>query len=121
VTRRAESPGSAREHNEPLLTTVRTPDPGEPAARVAAVEVAVDDFLDDRPEKTIFLLEAALILGQKPVEVMEKHPVEDSAFRMTGTIDSCHIRSSKSRNGPIPSGKDLVSGFLKPGFFSETA
>jgi hypothetical protein len=100
VTRRAESPASAREHNKPLLTTVRTPDPGEPAARVAAVKVALDDFLDDRPEKTIFLLEAALILGQEPVEVMKKHPVEDGPLGMTRAVDSWHDRSHSSRNRP---------------------
>jgi predicted house-cleaning NTP pyrophosphatase (Maf/HAM1 superfamily) len=35
----AEPAGAAGKHDEPLLATVRTPDPGKPAARVAAVEV----------------------------------------------------------------------------------
>jgi len=36
----------------PLLTTVRATDAGEPAAGIAAVEVALHDILDDLPEKT---------------------------------------------------------------------
>jgi len=49
---------------------VRTADAGEPAARIAAVEAALDHLLDDRPEKTVLLLEAALICFQEPIEVM---------------------------------------------------
>ena len=41
MTRRAESPGAAREHNEPLLPTAGTPDAGKPALRIAAVEIAL--------------------------------------------------------------------------------
>ena len=33
--------------------TVRTADPGKPRAGVAAVGVALDDLLDDRPEQPI--------------------------------------------------------------------
>jgi len=35
-----------------LLPTVGTPDAGEPAARIAAVEIALHEILDDLPEKT---------------------------------------------------------------------
>jgi len=51
--------------------------------------MAFGHLLDDRPQKTIFLLEAALILGQEPVEVMKKHPVEDGPLGMTRAVDSC--------------------------------
>jgi hypothetical protein len=34
----------------------RAADPGEAGARVAAVEVALDDILDDRPEMPVLLL-----------------------------------------------------------------
>jgi len=47
----------------------------------------------------------ALVLCQDPVEMMEKHPVEDGPLRMSGKVDSCHDRRQESRNGPIPSGK----------------
>jgi hypothetical protein len=101
MTRWAESPGAAREHDEPLLGAVRTPDAGKPAARIAAVEVAVHDLLDDRPEEAILLLEAALILRQESVEVMKYHPVECSPFRMSRAIDSRHGGRKASRNGPM--------------------
>jgi hypothetical protein len=54
-----------------FLPTIRTADAGEPAARIAAVQITFDDFLDDRPEETVLLLEAALILPQELVEVVE--------------------------------------------------
>jgi hypothetical protein len=88
MARRAESPGAAGEHEKPLLTTVRTPDPGKAALWVAAVEVALNDLLDDWSEIPVLLLKATLILGQEPIEMMEKHPIEDGPFRMSGTIAS---------------------------------
>jgi len=72
MTRGAESPGPAREHDEPLLPTVGTADPGEPAAGIAAVEVALHDVFDDRPEIPILPLETALIFCQEPVEVIKR-------------------------------------------------
>jgi hypothetical protein len=101
MTRRAESPGAAGEHNEPLLPTVGTPDSGEPAAGIAAVKILLDHILDDRPEKTVLPLETTLILNQEPVEMMEKHPVEDGPLRMSRTIDSRHSGRMASRNGPM--------------------
>ena len=49
---------------KPFLTTVRTPDPGKPALRVAAVEITLDHLLDDRPEIPVILLEAIFIVGE---------------------------------------------------------
>jgi len=40
---------------------VRAADPGEARAGVAAVEVALDDLLNDRPEISELLLEAYLV------------------------------------------------------------
>jgi len=65
VTRRAESPGPAGEHDQPLLGAGRTADPSEPAARVAAVQIPLDHLFDDRPEEAALLLEPALILRQE--------------------------------------------------------
>jgi hypothetical protein len=50
---------------------VRTADAGKSTARVAAVEVAFDDLLDDGSEEAVLFLETALILRQEPVEVMK--------------------------------------------------
>ena len=59
-------------------------------------------FLDDRPKEAVFLLEAALIFSQEPIEVMEQHSIEDSLFRMPRTIHSRHGGRIASRNGPRP-------------------
>jgi len=42
----------------------------------------------------------ALILRDKPLEMMEEYPVEDGALRMSGTIESLHGGRMASRNGP---------------------
>ncbi len=38
------------------------------------------DPLDDRPEKTVLLLEAAFVFRKETIEIMEKHSVEDKAY-----------------------------------------
>ena len=48
-----------------------TTDAGKATARVAPVQVALDDLFYDRAEETILLLETALVLGQKTIEVMK--------------------------------------------------
>jgi hypothetical protein len=47
-----------------------------------------------------FPLEAPLVLDEKEVEVMEKHPVEDGALRMARTVDSRHIGNPLSKSVP---------------------
>jgi hypothetical protein len=100
MTRWAESPCPAREHNEPLLGAVGTSDAGEPAAGIAAVKILLDHLLNDRSEKAVLPLETVFIFGLEPLEMMEKHPVENGPLRMAGTIDSRHSRRMVSRNGP---------------------
>jgi hypothetical protein len=80
--------------------TVRTADAGEPAARVARVEIALDHFLDSRPEEAVLLLEAGPVLREEPVEIMKKHAVEDGALGMPRAIDSGPDGRVASRNGP---------------------
>jgi hypothetical protein len=45
-------------------------------------------LLYDRAEKPVLPLEASLVFRQETIEVMKKHPVEDSPLGMSGTIDS---------------------------------
>jgi len=73
---------------------------GKPAARVAAVKVALYHFLDDRSEKTVLSLEPGLIFLKERVKVMEEHPEEHGAFRMSGTVNSCHSKNIDSGNRP---------------------
>ena len=92
MARWAKSTSATGKHDEPLLTTVRTPDACKPAARITAVQIALDHLLDDGSEEAVLSLETALILGQEALKVMEKHTVEHGAFRMSGAIDSCHSK-----------------------------
>ena len=62
MTGRVKAPGLAGERQQVFRMTVRTTDAGESATRVAAVEVALDDLLNDRPEEAVLLLKAALVL-----------------------------------------------------------
>jgi hypothetical protein len=100
MTGGTETAGPAGEHQESFLSTIGTADAGEPAARVTAIEVALDDILDDGPEEAVLLLESALVLRKEPVEVMKQNPVECSALGMSGTIHSRHSGRRASRNGP---------------------
>jgi hypothetical protein len=71
-----------------LPMALGTTDAGKAAARVAAIEISFNDFLDDRAEEAVLLLKAPLILGQETIEVMKKHTVENSPLGMPRTIDS---------------------------------
>jgi len=76
------------------------------------VEIALQDLLDDRPEKIALIRFApkdckactparnGLIFSQEPVEMMEEYPVEDGSLRMAWTIDSRHIGNPDSRSMP---------------------
>ena len=79
---------------------VRTADAGEPAAGIAAVEVALDQLLDNGTEEAVLSLETVLILSQETIEVMKKHLVENRPLGMSRTINPCHNRSFSSGNGP---------------------
>jgi hypothetical protein len=100
MTRRAESACPAGEHHQPLRSAVRTPEAGESATGVAAVEVALDDFPDDRPEMPVLLLEPAFVFRQETIEMREQHPVEDGSLRMSRAIHSRHSGRKTSRTGP---------------------
>jgi hypothetical protein len=53
-----------------FTAAVRAADPGEAGARIAAIEVPLGDFPDDRPEMTGLLLETALVDCQESIEVL---------------------------------------------------
>jgi len=76
---------------------------GESAARIGAVQVALHDLINDRPEEAVLSLETALILREEAVEVMKRHPVEGSPLRMSGAVGSGHSGTLDSRDGPKPS------------------
>jgi len=100
MTRGTKAAGAVRKHKQAFFTAVRTPDAGKPAAGVAAVQIALNDLFDDGTEEAVLLLEAALLLREKAVEIVEKHSIEDRPLGMSVTIDSGHIQSYSSRNAP---------------------
>jgi hypothetical protein len=106
---RAKPSGFAGKHQKMFCPAARAPDPSKSAAGVAAVEIALDDILDDRPEEAVFPLKTPLIFRDEPLEMMEKYPVENSAFRMTRAINSRHVGNEESRNAP-GTGKDKNPG-----------
>jgi len=61
MARPAEAPCFAGERQQLFRMAVRAPDPGKARAGVAAVEITLDHLFDDRPEKTVHLLEATLV------------------------------------------------------------
>ena len=85
-----ESAAATGEVKEPLLTTVRTPDAGKPAAGVAAVEVLLYNILDDWPKEAVLPLETILIFPEESLEIVKKHSVKHRVFRMTPAVDPCH-------------------------------
>ena len=50
MARRAETTSLTGKHQQTLFPTVRAPDAGKPAHRIAAVEILLDNILDDGPE-----------------------------------------------------------------------
>jgi hypothetical protein len=87
MTRWTESASLTGKHQQPLFPTVRAPDAGKPAHRIAAVKILLDNILDDRPEKAVHLLEPILIFSKEQLEIMKYHPIEDGAFRMTPAVN----------------------------------
>jgi hypothetical protein len=55
---------------------------------------------DHRTEEAVLSFKPVLILQKKIIEVMKKHSIENSTFRMTLMIDLCHSSRDDSRNGP---------------------
>jgi hypothetical protein len=64
------------------------------------VQAALDHLLDGGSEVAVLLLEAALVLRQITVEIMEQHPIKGSPLGMSGTIQSRHGGRMASKNGP---------------------
>jgi hypothetical protein len=58
MARGAESAGFAGKHEEALLSTVGTPDTGKTAHRIAAVEILLNNILNNRAKKAILSLKA---------------------------------------------------------------
>jgi len=93
MTRRAESPGPAREHDEPFLGAVGTPDSSEPAAGIAAVEILLHHLPDDRPEKTALIRFA-------PEDCKACTPARNDLHTQPGTCRNDGKAPGKGRSSP---------------------
>ena len=124
---RTEAACLAGKHQKLLHAAVRTADLGEPAAGIAAVKKLLDDALEDRSEIAICLLETFLIFRDEALKIIEKHPIENRALRMTRTIDARHIQDKRSRNGPgknkgrFPGADARIRGRNSPRFLKKTS
>jgi hypothetical protein len=65
MTGRTESTGLAGKQEDVLLPTAWTPDAGKATHRISAVEILLDNILDDWTKISIFLLETILIFSEK--------------------------------------------------------
>jgi hypothetical protein len=100
MTGGTEPPGLVGKHQKMFRPAAWAPDPGKPAAGIAAIEIFFDNILDDRPEIPIFPLKTALVFRDESFKIMKEHPIEDCLLRMTRAIYSCHSRNVKSRIEP---------------------
>ena len=62
MTGRTEGPRLTGKHQKMFCPAARAPNPGKAAARIAAVQIALDDVLDDRTEIAVCLLETLFVL-----------------------------------------------------------
>jgi len=86
----------AGKHEEALFPTVRAPDAGKPAHRIAAVEILLNNILDDRTEIPVLLLKPIIIFSKEPLKIIKEHPIKYSVLRMTLAINPCHSREGDS-------------------------
>jgi hypothetical protein len=100
MTRWTESTRLAGKHQQPLFPAVGTPDAGKAAHRIAAVQILIDNILDDWPKEAVFLLKTILIFSEEPLKIIKEYPIKKRMFRMTWAVDPCHGRGVYSRNGP---------------------
>ena len=66
----AKPPGLAGKHQKMFGPAARTADADKPAARITAVQIALDDVLNDGSEITIFPLESALVFRDEPFDML---------------------------------------------------
>jgi hypothetical protein len=90
VAGRAEPAALTGERQEILVLAVVTPDPGEPAFEVAAVEELVDDLGDDGAQEAVAGLVALGVSVQKRVKMVVEALPEWRCLGSARTIDLLH-------------------------------
>jgi hypothetical protein len=82
--------------NLQIIPAVRAPDTGKATHRIAAVQILLDNILDNRTEVPVLLLETRLIFPKEPFEIIKEHPVKHRMFWMMLAVDPCHGREDDS-------------------------
>ncbi len=100
MTWRTKSANFAWKGQQSFRSTVRTSNSCKSTLRIATVKVLLNDFLNNRTKIAVLSLKSIFILQEKSIEIMKKHSIENSTFRMTLSVYSCHSSRDVSRNRP---------------------
>ena len=84
----AEASELAGEGDQELMATLRAAHPGDAVAENAAVEVAVDHWLNAAPKVAVGALKSLLVDQKEALEAVGESPIEDRALGMARAIDS---------------------------------
>ena len=87
---RSNSACLAGKHQQALFPTVRAPDAGKAAHRIAAVKILLYNILDDWPEIPVLLLEPIFIFSKELLKIIKEHTIKNRVFRMMLTVNPCH-------------------------------
>ena len=76
----AQTPELAREGDEELMPAVRASHSGDAVVEHAAIEIAVDRWLDAAAQVAVLFLEVLLVDEQEAFEVLRESSIENRAF-----------------------------------------
>ncbi|MGB5392087.1 MAG: hypothetical protein WBP10_18075 [Thermoanaerobaculia bacterium] len=77
-----QTPKLARESDEELMPAVRASHSGDAVVEHAAIEIAVDRWLDAAAQVAVLFLEVLLVDEQEAFEVLRESSIENRAFGM---------------------------------------
>jgi hypothetical protein len=77
-----QTPKLARESDEELVPAVRASHSGDAVVKDAAIEIAVDRWLDAAAQVAVLFLEVLLVDEQEAFEVLRESSIENRAFGM---------------------------------------
>jgi len=77
-----QTPKLARESDEELVPAVRASHSGDAVVKDAAIEIAVDRWLDAAAQVAVLFLEVLLVDEQEAFEVLRQSSIENRAFGM---------------------------------------
>ena len=91
-----QTPKLAREIDEELMPAVRASHSGNAVVEHAAIEIAVDRWLDAAAQVAMLPLKLLLVDEQEAFELLRESSIENRAFGMARSIDSGSCRRFRS-------------------------